>query len=540
MTAELIPMSPRERALAKWLAGTPLTAEEQEAIGPEPPHIMARPPTPIHRGWDRPIPLEDARALPPFPVESLPAPLASFVSCVAEATQTPVDLAGVMVLAALAAAAGGRAVVQARAGWSEPTNLFVVAAMDPGNRKSAVVERVTRPLRVAERDAVARRASEVKEAIADQSIAKMKAKELERKAARAAANGDENADELAQHARDASGMADQIAVPATPRLLADDCTPEALASLMAEQGGRLAVISAEGGIFDIIAGKYSKMPSFDVFLKGHAGDEIRVDRVGRKPEHIERPALTLGLAVQPAVLRTIVDREGFRGRGLLARFMFVQPTSFVGKRKVGAAPVPEAVDDNYDRHMRALVNSLAGWTDPCRLVFSGAANEALLDYERDLEPKLDRLGELGHIADWGSKLAGAVVRIAGLLHLATHLQTGYRQPIDRGTFAAAAAIGDYFMAHAIAVQAYMGADPQLDDAKVILNWITGRKTFTKRDIHRAHKRRFPKSKDIDGPLALLEDRGWIRRKEPQGVGPSGGRPALPTFEVHPAHAETHP
>ena len=42
-----------------------------------------------------------------------------------------------------------------------------------------------------------------------------------------------------------------------PRLVADDITPEAAASLLAEQGGRLAIISAEGGIFDIIAGRYS-------------------------------------------------------------------------------------------------------------------------------------------------------------------------------------------------------------------------------------------------------------------------------------------
>jgi hypothetical protein len=55
----------------------------------------------------------------------------------------------------------------------------------------------------------------------------------------------------------AAQIADGIEVPPVPRLLADDITPEAAASLLAEQGGRLAIISAEGGIFDIIAGRYS-------------------------------------------------------------------------------------------------------------------------------------------------------------------------------------------------------------------------------------------------------------------------------------------
>ena len=56
----------------------------------------------------------------------------------------------------------------------------------------------------------------------------------------------------------AAQIADAIEVPPIPRLVADDITPEAAASLLAEQGGRLAIISAEGGIFDIIAGRYSQ------------------------------------------------------------------------------------------------------------------------------------------------------------------------------------------------------------------------------------------------------------------------------------------
>jgi hypothetical protein len=46
-------------------------------------------------------------------------------------------------------------------------------------------------------------------------------------------------------------------VPAIPRLFVDDCTPERLASLMIEQGERIAVFSDEGGVFDILAGRYS-------------------------------------------------------------------------------------------------------------------------------------------------------------------------------------------------------------------------------------------------------------------------------------------
>lgn len=74
--------------------------------------------------------------------------------------------------------------------------------------------------------------------------------------------------------------------------------------------------------------------NLEVFLKGHAGDLLRVDRKGRPAEHVEHPALTLGLAVQPDVLRDIARMPGFRGRGLLARILYALPTSTVGRRKI--------------------------------------------------------------------------------------------------------------------------------------------------------------------------------------------------------------
>ena len=98
---------------------------------------------------------------------------------------------------------------------------------------------------------------------------------------------------------EAALVADSIVVPTMPRLLADNVTPEAAASLLAEQGGRLAVLSAEGGIFDILAGRYSGgMPDLDVWLKGHAGDPLRVDRKGRAAGVRAVARSDIGLTVQ--------------------------------------------------------------------------------------------------------------------------------------------------------------------------------------------------------------------------------------------------
>jgi hypothetical protein len=491
-------------------------------------------------GWDAPVPLNAVTAsLPRFPVDAFPEWLACFVSCVAEETQVPADLPGPLVLAALAAAAGGRAVVQPRPGWTEPTNLFIAPALAPGNRKSAVFRRVTEPLRAAERTEAENAKGAIIEARTQRDIAEQRADAAKRAAARAALDHEPDASTKAEEAKQAALMAEAITVPSMPRLLADDSTPEALVSLMATQGGRVAVLSAEGGIFDIISGKYGKFPSFDVYLKGHAGDELRIDRKGRDAEFIDHPALTVGITIQPAVLRAIAEREGFRGRGLLARFLFSLPTSFVGQRKIGAPATPPEVIERYDADMTALVLSLAEWTDPAVLTFTPEAAALLIEFERDLEPHLGPGGDLHHLADWGSKLAGAVVRIAGLLHLATNLRTGWREPVDATTLTNAARIGTYFRAHAVAVFAHMGANPVIGEAQAILGWIADdpdRTSFTRRDAHRALAARFAKAADLDAPLALLEDHGWIRQHAAPLSRPEGGRPPSPRYEVHP---DTH-
>ncbi|MEU4697394.1 DUF3987 domain-containing protein [Nonomuraea dietziae] len=101
--------------------------------------------------WDKPAPFGRRRELPPFPVHALPPWVADHMSAVAEETQTPLDLAGCVGLAALSTAAGGRAVVNVRGSWTEPVNLFVLVAMPPGSRKSAVFRAMTAPLHSAEK-----------------------------------------------------------------------------------------------------------------------------------------------------------------------------------------------------------------------------------------------------------------------------------------------------------------------------------------------------------------------------------------------------
>lgn len=96
----------------------------------------------------------------------------------------------------------------------------------------------------------------------------------------------------------------------------------------------------------------------------------------------------------------------------------------------------------------------------------------------------------------------------------------------------AARIGDYYLQHALAAFDLMGADPTVEDAKVLLGWMQrhGRSTFTRRDAFDQNRARFGKATNTDPALALLEDHGYVRREDSE---PSRrGRPSV-TYHVNP-------
>src|SRR5262245_27290016 len=480
---------------------------------------------------EEPIPLVHEVEIPPFPVDAFPEPIAEQVRGLAEATQTDPAMAGTSALSTLSACTGGHAVIEIRSGWREPLNLYTASIASPGERKSSVQSAMVRPVLDVEKELAKSSQPDRLESEARKQVA-MKAAERQRNAAASA--DPEKRDAALADAIGATMAADAIDVPPIPRLVADDVTPEAAASLLAEQHGKLAIISAEGGIFDIIAGRYSKsVPNMDLWLKGHSGDPLKVDRKGRPPEYIRRPALTLGLMIQPAVLHAVAAHREFRGRGLLARFLYALPVSKVGSRKIAAPPVDPLIEKTYQEAIAALASGLAGWAgDPAILTLTDTAQTAIQEIEKAVEPTLAGDGELAAPADRGAKYVGAIARIAGLLHLALHgPEDGPIKSVNAETILAAHRIGTYFQACAINAFIEMGADPHTADAVYLLDRIQHLSVdeLSERDMLRAAMR-FKTEDDLAPALARLIDHGYlIPTDDPE---PTGGRPASPRYKVH--------
>jgi hypothetical protein len=507
-------------------------------------------PPPVLR-WAQPIFLGADLDVPPFPVDLLPGWQGRWVAAEALATQTPPDLAALLALSISAAALAGRFVVVVRPGWREPTNIYTVCALPAGDRKSAVFRDAVAPVLDLEKELIDQAAEAIAQAAAEHRILEGRLKAAEHKAAK-----ETDAVERQRLTHEARQLAADLAkhvVPEPPQLLCDDLTPEKLANLICQQGGRMLQAAPEGTAFEIAKGRYSETANFDVYLKAHAGDPLRTGRIGRANEAADRPALSVALAVQPDVVRGLAEDATMRGRGFLARFLYGMPRSLVGKRRTAAPPVKPHLVREYHAGVRAMwgMQGAADEDGPAahELRFGPEADALMQDFERWLEPQLADGEELSFLAGWPSKLAGACARIAGVLHVAQGIEdgSGWNRPIAAATVDSAIRLGrDYLLPHAQAAFGVMGANPRTETARRVWEVVCQRMPsecsevsegapllVTRRDIHQWNRRRFAGGVDeMDPVLDLLERHNLIRPRP--GTGQPGRGHRSPEYEVSPA------
>ncbi|MEV0645532.1 YfjI family protein [Phytomonospora sp. NPDC050363] len=475
-------------------------------------------------GWDIPVPLSGPPPCPPLPTTGFPEWVRDMIAAAAHFTQTDPTMATTVALSALSACAAGRVEVEAKPGWVEPVCLFTAAVAAPGERKTPVHGMFTRPLVAAERMLAERIAPLAAEAAAMREIAERAAEKAKSDAARA---DSDRRDQLTAEAVSAALSAAEIAVPVEPRLLTDDATPEALTGLMAANGGRLAVISDEGGIVDVISGRYSAAPNLDPYLKGHAGSPMRVDRRGRDTEYIDKPALTVGVMIQPSVLRALGGNADLTGKGLVARFVITMPASYAGWRDPEAAPVPEAVADTYTRRMTALAMHFAEQSDAVTLTLAPDAQAVRAEWAQQVEVRLRPGGDLRETPEWSAKLVGLTLRLAALLHTARHLTHAGDHPISAETMTASVELGDTLALHYRAAMHTAASDPATGTLAYVLGVLTDKdmNTFTRRELQRRVQAKLPTAAVVTEALNDLAALGWVRPV--QGT----------TYELHPQAAE---
>ena len=482
---------------------------------------------PAEPKWEPPIPFTQ-HTLPTFPVDAFPPEIRDYVLAVAETTQTPVDMAATAALAVLALCQQGKYRIKGKDDWIEPLNLFTVIVAEPSERKSAVIGHMIRAVQQFEAAYNQQHSGAIERSKLEKRMLEKQQRNLEEMVLKGKAQMEDLQDISMQLANFREVM--------PMRLYVDDVTTEKLTSVLSENKGTAAIVSAEGGIFDMLSGIYTKNVNIDVFLKGHSGDTIRVDRIGRNSESIMNPALTVLLAVQPNVLSGMMSNGTFRGRGLTARFMYCMPHSKVGERKYRTQPIPDEIARCYDLTIRNLLDEGTPQI-PELICLTPEADKLLEAFSGEVENKLKN--EFSDMPDWAGKLAGAVLRISGLLCRAANAKCADFLDIPESTWvskeamAGAIAIGRYFTEHARAAYTLMGADALVKQSQYALDAIlkTGLLEFNRRDLMRLC-RSFKTADAAQVVLNHLTDLGYLALKDGEQV-PIKGRPSNPIYLVNP-------
>jgi hypothetical protein len=468
--------------------------------------------------WPAPIPLLGPR--PDAMVSSdFPPSIEPMISAVVAQTETPWELPGLIALGVLATASQKKYAVMLPDGHTEQLAIWVCPAMDPGNRKTAVVHSLTAALKTWESKQRFELAPIVQENTEKRIAIEKRSEVLRNNAAKASDPQEQIAfqNELNQLNRE---------VPKElyfPTLFTADCTPEQLASLMFRHDERIAIISDEGGIFAMMQGRYSRgIPNLDVYLQGHAGSSVRVHRGSKEPIELNSPCLTIAISPQPYLLQQIAATGEFTGRGLLDRFFFAVPESKLGFRTLESCPIDEHVKTSWQKLVHSILDQPFLTDEDGGLIskhvsLSTSAFQLWKHEQKENEQDMRPGNTWSTKTGWAGKYPGAVLRLAGILHVAELASYGLppeKCHITEETMAMAIKLGRKLKSSTAFAFGFMRSEEKDSLAEKISQWICRSHIpdFTIRDAYRCCNGGRT-SEAFRDAITILEEHYWIKRAE---------------------------
>lgn len=470
----------------------------------------------MRESGEAPWELPDLVVREPVPLQDLPELLAQYLPAVADHLQVPVDLVLADVLAVLSGCTRGRFLVSVpELGWTEHLSLYVAVFMKPGERKSPTLKLTSQPMHTFERELQNRTRAAVDLERERQSMLDERVKSLRSRVAR-------NPNDMNLRADFDAAVKERAECQQVylPRLLAQDITPERIGTLTYEQRGTLTLISAEGGLITTLSGRYAAdgKSNLDLVNQAYSGESVMVDRQGRDAVRIDNPHLAILLAVQPAVLQEMKRNSDMTERGFLDRWLLVEPETRMGYRTLENGRLPDSLQARYSHKLHALLERATGLLDADDFQKMNVEPEAWelfrYFYSRN-EKRLRETGDLAQLSGWGSKLPGAVLRIAALLQLFDEPNS---ESVSGEAMQSALSLAEYLTSHVL--HARGNSLPRDAERALAIVADLPSDTFTTRDVQRkAGGQAWGKSADtVRTQLQLLRDLGYLRDgHKPRGV-----------------------
>lgn len=207
-----------------------------------------------------------------FPVDALPDKIRPYIQATAESLQVSVDMVATFVIAIISLCVQGKYKIQVKPDWEEPVNLYAVVVMRPSERKSPTLKMVSAPVFEYMEEENERRQPEISENETKKKILTGQITNISRKIAGSYKKKDSEytMSDLLECQEELRKLEEEGLKEL--KLIVDDVTPEALVSTMKENDDRIGIVSAEGGIFGTMAGRYNDHTNIDIFLKGYSGE----------------------------------------------------------------------------------------------------------------------------------------------------------------------------------------------------------------------------------------------------------------------------
>jgi replicative DNA helicase len=237
----------------------------------------------------------------------------------------------------IATAFVGRVKIDVKPGWEEQGTLYVIGLSRPGTMKSALARRAFAPIVAAQRHMRTVAEEQIRHARARAEVLKAIVASLKKDLAKRVGDQD-----LRNQLEEAQFNLDTHEIPTLPVLMINDATPEALETVMSEQGERVSVLDSEGGGLETLPGaRYGRegTSNLDLVLKAYSGSEPHdVRRVKRETKMIENPCMAIGGIVQPAIFEGIKGVSNTEERGFIQRLMVYAPKDRLGERAFRTEP----------------------------------------------------------------------------------------------------------------------------------------------------------------------------------------------------------
>ncbi|WP_394728179.1 DUF3987 domain-containing protein [Altererythrobacter sp. GH1-8] len=425
---------------------------------------------------------------------------------VAEVTSTAPDYAAMGYLASAASLIGGKRWISPYgSGWSEPCILWCAALGDPSSRKSAPLDKMTRPLWAIQNAAKESHEEARREWQAECERAKAERAKWQEEV-RGSAGTENQTPELPV-------LAVEPEEPQERRPVISDTTPEAAASVL--KGNPQGVLCYN----DELAGWLESFERYTTggrpfWIAAHGGKPHNITRKGSGSLDLQFTGISVLGSIQPDKLVELLTGAN---DGLVPRILWAWPEKRLPERP-RIVPDLSSLERAYQRlELLSWGQDTDGKRSPVILQLDDDAAETFESWD-----KHNASGEGDGVSLYDSfvgKLSGAVLRLALVAELTKWAFGGGEEPrsISRSSLAAAIEwCEDY--AKPMAERVYGDAAVSVADrnAALVARYIrkNGLRRINQRELrqhpHRQKLKALQPKGAIDDAIEVLEASGWIR------------------------------